>query len=633
MHAGFRILIALFTALLSSCVAERPVILHMQYLDPSVAWIEVAGRKLVDGKSTVALERLRIPVPADRQPATEFELAIQINTTIEPSEFQLYLAYFDANNCFHGHDRVSFTSSDIRQSEVSYANARISVAASTSPIGQCNESGLYLWEIRSLTSSKTPSIPGAVSTDLPGRISLPICMTFDEYGWGFDRDVTVRVAGYPAEVVERDFDFVRIRLCSSDTDPAPFPLPVGPLNIEVQRPGYPALIDRGLADISKSNLAFERRDYDLGVAISGTGFAAADLNGDGRTDLALATADQVEVLYQTLDGTFAPQTAQTLLRTSLETTLQGADVNHDGLADLVVFERHTASNEPPYRISVYFGQKAQRLATVPSLVLDVPDLVNTDRYLSPGVADYDGDGWPEILYYRDHIAADQLELHVIPNLQTGTLSMANLRVLPLLSGSERKQVSQILPAVWHKARGASAIPIILSANRILLFRSDKLNPPIRSVCTQLLSNATEYHLDYVDHGMYLSLTAVAADLFERNRLDLWNTTITTCTVVATGDVQPQVGATSLVPHATAVLLNDNQPSLFGPDGVAYINWGQKVVGRSLLPPYSPIITAPIIQNVRVFASTDLNRDGESDFVEISQNGPSALLTTFLNRSN
>lgn len=632
MQASFRILIALFTALLSSCVAERPVILHMQYLDPSVAWIEVAGRKLVDGKSTVALERLRIPVPADRQPATEFEFAIQINTTIEPSEFQLYLAYFDANNCFHGNNRVSFTSGDIRQSEVSYASARISITAATSPIGQCNESELYLWEIRSLTRSNTPSIPGAVSTDLPGRISLPICMTFDEYGWGFDRDVTVRVAGHPAEVVERDVDFVRIRLCSSDTDPAPFPLPVGPLNIEVQRPGYPALIDRGLADISQSNLAFERRDYDLGVPFRGTGFASADFNGDGRTDLVLGTGDQIAILYQTSDGTFVPQNAQSLLVTSLETTLQGADVNHDGLTDLVVFERHTAANEPPYRISVFFGQKAQPLASTPSLVVDVPDLVNTDRYLSPGVADYDGDGWPEILYYRDHIAADQLELHVIPNLQTGTLSTANLRVLPLLSGSERKQVAQILPTVWHKARGASAIPIILSANRILLFRSDKLNAPIRSVCTQLLSNATEYHLNYVDQGMYLSLSAVSTELFERTRIDLWNTAITSCSVAATGDVQPLVGTSSTVPRATAVLLDDDQPSLFGPDGVAYINSGQKVVGRSILPPYAPIVTSPILQNVRVFASTDLNRDGESDFVEISQNGPSALLSTFLNRS-
>jgi hypothetical protein len=633
MQASFRLLIALLTALMVSCVAERPVILRVQDLHPSVAWIEVAGRKMVNGRSTPALERLLVPVPADRDPATDFEFAILINTTIEASEFQLYLAYFDANNCFHGNSRVLFSSSDIRQSEVSYASARISVTAATSPIGQCNESGLYLWEIRSLTSSTIPSIPGATSTDKPGRISLPICMTFDEYGGGFDGDVAVRVAGHPTEVVDSDFDFVRVRLCSSDTDPAPFPLPVGLLNVEVQRPGYPALLDRGIANIGKSNLAFERRDYDLGVSYKGTGLASADLNGDGRADLALGTADQIEVLYQTSDGTFVPQTAQSLLLTSLETTLQGADVNHDGLADLVVFERHTAAGEPPYRISVYFGQKGQPLASTPSLVLDVPDLVNTDRYLAPGVADYDGDGWSEIMYYRDHGAADQLELHVIPNLRTGTLSMANLRVLPLLSGSERKLLSQILPTVWHKVQAASAIPIILSDQRMLIFRSDKLTPPIRSLCTQLLTNATEYHLDYADSGQYLSMIAISEDLVERKRLDFRNPPASSCTVAASGDLQPQVGAMSLVPHATAVLLGDIQPSLFGPDGVAYIAWGQKVVSRSLLPPYAPIIASPILQNIRVFASTDLNRDGESDFVEISQNGPTALLTTFLNRSN
>ena len=81
------------------------------------------------------------------------------------------------------------------------------------------------------------------------------------------------------------------------------------------------------------------------ISVSGVNaadVAAADLNGDGRMDLALATstAGMVDVVLGNGDGTFQPATAYST--EGVANTVSIADANLDGFADLVVGTSFTA---------------------------------------------------------------------------------------------------------------------------------------------------------------------------------------------------------------------------------------------------------------------------------------------------
>jgi hypothetical protein len=67
-----------------------------------------------------------------------------------------------------------------------------------------------------------------------------------------------------------------------------------------------------------------------GLTVQGDGCVAADLNGDGRTDLAVTTTSGVQILWNE-DGTFR---ASALPGSGWYTGVASADVNGDGLPDL-----------------------------------------------------------------------------------------------------------------------------------------------------------------------------------------------------------------------------------------------------------------------------------------------------------
>jgi Na+-translocating ferredoxin:NAD+ oxidoreductase RnfD subunit len=71
-----------------------------------------------------------------------------------------------------------------------------------------------------------------------------------------------------------------------------------------------------------------------GIRVKGTGCAAADLNGDGYTDLVVSSATGVEILWNNRNGTFAPQVLPAPYGWYSGVAI--ADVNGDGRPDIFV---------------------------------------------------------------------------------------------------------------------------------------------------------------------------------------------------------------------------------------------------------------------------------------------------------
>lgn len=69
------------------------------------------------------------------------------------------------------------------------------------------------------------------------------------------------------------------------------------------------------------------------------GLVAADFNGDGKLDIAIATLDGVDVFLGNGDGTFQPYTAYPPVSSSINTnTIVAGDFNGDGKTDLAAFD-------------------------------------------------------------------------------------------------------------------------------------------------------------------------------------------------------------------------------------------------------------------------------------------------------
>lgn len=133
---------------------------------------------------------------------------------------------------------------------------------------------------------------------------------------------------------------------------------------------------------------------------------AADLDGDGRLDLAVISGfDTIGVLLGKPDGTFLPR-LDIAVGTSFLTLLAVADVNGDGKPDLIAFQ----SNSGGRAIRVMLGAGDGTF----TLKGEYPAGARADAM---AVADVTGDGKPDVLVY----SSDASVLSVLPGDGDGAL--------------------------------------------------------------------------------------------------------------------------------------------------------------------------------------------------------------------
>ena len=125
----------------------------------------------------------------------------------------------------------------------------------------------------------------------------------------------------------------------------------------------------------------------------GTGpffLAAADFNGDGLADLAVANrgSNSVSVLLGDGTGSFAPASGSPLTGLSTPVAVAVGDFNKDGIADLAV------ANHGNSKVSIFLGDGSGLFAEAsgsPITVDGAPEFLASGDFNGDGVADPGGD--------------------------------------------------------------------------------------------------------------------------------------------------------------------------------------------------------------------------------------------------
>ncbi|GAA4038977.1 hypothetical protein GCM10022409_25800 [Hymenobacter glaciei] len=135
--------------------------------------------------------------------------------------------------------------------------------------------------------------------------------------------------------------------------------------------------------------------YPVGAGSRPTSVALADVSGDGRLDIVTAnyTSDNIGVLHGQAGGGFAAVSTYSTGASTLPTDVAVADVNSDGRLDIVTANYYPSTyNGGGSTVGVLLGQSGGGFATVSTY----PTGAGTEPY-GVAVADLNGDGKPDIV--------------------------------------------------------------------------------------------------------------------------------------------------------------------------------------------------------------------------------------------
>jgi hypothetical protein len=141
------------------------------------------------------------------------------------------------------------------------------------------------------------------------------------------------------------------------------------------------------------------------VGQSPVALVAADFNGDGNLDLAVATTAGIAIMLGKGDGTFQ---SPTYIGSSYVSLITG-DVNGDGKPDLVAYEQ-LDSDAPP--LQVFLGNGDGTFQTLPTF--------GTGSNGGLALADFNGDGKPDLITNAAPVEGVPVRLAVYPGNGNGT---------------------------------------------------------------------------------------------------------------------------------------------------------------------------------------------------------------------
>jgi hypothetical protein len=335
--------------------------------------------------------------------------------------------------------------------------------------------------------------------------------------------------------------------------------------------------------LGKGDGTFQKH-VDYGTGPSPSGLAAGDLNGDGKTDLAIANsgANTVTVLIGEGHGTF--QTHADSVTGQSPSNLAIADLNGDGEPDLAV------TNAAGNSVSILLNQGGGKFAAH----VDYPT-----AYVPFGVAiaDFNGDNRPDLA-----VAA------------TGSNAVSIL----LGNGDGTFQAQQQYPTPNSDTRIVAGIFSADGIQDLVTVNSDQSSNSI-SMLLGTGAGAFQPHADYAAGS--LPVSAVSGDFNGDGKLDLavadngnGQTDSTVSVLLGNGDgtFQPAVGYGVGVQPFSIAAADFNQD---GKQDLAVLNAGSNTVSILLGNgdgTFQPHVDYPAGATVYAVTVGDFNGDGKPD---------------------